>query len=269
VSYGLFHESRFDYDAGKRSKRLFEDLPGSNLITRTKVVVIGTMPGTPLEERTGWRLAQALEVPYLELSNVNIQLHLVEEKLTRHNGEVARRLMRSNDWRQEAETKSGFPSRVGDMVRRFFSKNKYNGYVIEMLLDRWETYDPLFEEARDIVWVELSLGRLLLQLARRVAEVLLLRSTRPMLREDLEPDQEGRTTTRRRLYTEYWYNWRNLVCFWDENRSLLAKTISLYYKNLQTAPFLLDHNGQLECWHIHSTSQLEAFLVAVKSEKTK
>jgi hypothetical protein len=103
------------------------------------------MPGTPLEERPAWRLAQALKVPYLELSNVNIFFDEEEEdKEEKEEGEGKGKgseegaVRRPRDWRKEAEIKQRFPSRVGDMVRRFFSKNKYNGYVIDMILDRWE-----------------------------------------------------------------------------------------------------------------------------------
>lgn len=126
-----------------------------------------------------------------------------------------------------------------------------------------QTYDPLFEEARDIVWVELGLGTLLLQLLRRIVDVRLLRSSKLMF------DEDAQWTGGKRPFTDYWYRWSNLVRFWDENRSLLAKTVSVYYKNLQTAPFLLDHNGQLECWHMRSLAQLETFLCAVRAEKKK
>ena len=101
------------------------------------------MPGTPLEERPAWRLAQALKVLYLELSNVNIFFdhdddNNEEENEGKGKGSEADAVRRPHDWRKEAEIKQRFPSRVGDMVRRFFSKNKYNGYVIDMILDRWE-----------------------------------------------------------------------------------------------------------------------------------
>lgn len=264
----LYYEKRFDYDAGKRNKTI-DQLPGSNLVTRTKVVLIGTMPGTPLEERPAWRLAQALKVPYLELSNVNIFFDEEEEdKEEKEEGEGKGKgkgseegaVRRPRDWRKEAEIKQRFPSRVGDMVRRFFSKNKYNGYVIDMILDRWETYDALFEEARDIVWLDLSLADYVKALLWRVVQSTLHRS-RPMFREDAERGRLG--------YTRYWYSWANLACLWDANRSLLAKTISVHYKNQHVAPFLLDHNGQIECWPLHSLAEFETLLHAAEAEKKK
>jgi hypothetical protein len=265
VTLWLYYEKRFDYDAGKRNKSI-DQLPGSNLVTRTKVVVIGTMPGTPLDERPAWRLAQALKVPYLELSNANIFFNSEgqEHESDASGGSAVSSsgaVIRPRDWRKEAEIKQRFPSRVGDMVRRFFSKNKYNGYVIDMILDRWETYDALFEEVRDIVWLDLSLAEYVKALLWRMVQATLLQRSRPMFREDAE---QGRLA-----YTRYWYHWGNLLCLWDANRSLLAKTISVYYKNQHVAPFLLDHNGQIECWPLRSSAEFDTLLQAAEAEKKK
>jgi len=111
------------------------------------------------------------------------------------------------------------------------------------------------------VWADLSLGESLLDLGRRVWEVLMLGRLRPMFPED----SERKDLT----YTRHWYQWRNFLCFWDDTRSLLGKTISVYYKNQQAAPYILDHNGQLECWNLHSLAQVEAFLRAVENEKKR
>lgn len=124
------------------------------------------------------------------------------------------------------------------------------------------------------MWLDVPLRHQLLQLMRRVIAVLLFRASRPMFSEDVQHREQDVKSGSRvggagRPYTSYWYRWSNLVCFWDENRSLLAKTMSVHYKNLQTAPFLLDHNGQVECWHLLSPSQADAFLQAVRTEKER
>jgi hypothetical protein len=125
---------------------------------------------------------------------------------------------------------------------------------------RGQTYDALFEEARDIVWLDLSLADYVKALLWRVVQSTLHRS-RPMFREDAERGRLG--------YTRYWYSWANLACLWDANRSLLAKTISVHYKNQHVAPFLLDHNGQIECWPLHSLAEFETLLHAAEAEKKK
>jgi hypothetical protein len=124
-----------------------------------------------------------------------------------------------------------------------------------------QTYDALFEEVRDIVWLDLSLAEYVKALLWRMVQATLLQRSRQMFREDAE---QGRLA-----YTRYWYHWGNLLCLWDANRSLLAKTISVYYKNQHVAPFLLDHNGQIECWTLRSSAEFDTLLQAAEAEKKK
>jgi hypothetical protein len=284
------NKTEIKYGSSAFDDKTLSALRLSDLFVHKKVIVIGSLPG----EGDGFaaRLAKLLDVPYLHISNLHL---LLEPKEGSDAG-----IQVITDIAKVKQLKGGYPTQVNHIIRDFFRRKKFSGWVVDLVLDKWEVSDILLEDGWELIWLEYPLHEKFKHLFCKIVKKKILFSPEKMFpeeekeneeKEETEKEENGisqktsrtqekeisssslQTTKKQELqqqqkpmmdYTRYWYSWKNLLCFWDENRSLVARLFRHHFKDQAAVPYLWEKHPQLNLWTFASKTDADEFLAALE-----